>query len=86
MRMDQSQGMTAADLLNGATAEELARIFWQYGDERDSRRFAKAIELDRKTRRFETTKQLADLIERLSPRADGRRIRQRRYFRPCVSR
>jgi len=69
MRMDQSQGVTAADLLNGATAEELARIFWQYGDERDSRRFAKAIELDRRTRRFETTKQLADLIERLSPRA-----------------
>ena len=69
MRMDQSRGATAADLLNGATAEELARIFWQYGDERDSRRFAKAIELDRKTRRFETTKQLADLIERLSPRA-----------------
>lgn len=69
MRMDQSQGMTAADLVNGAPAEELARIFWEYGDERDSRRFAKAIELDRKMRGFETTKQLADLIERLSPRA-----------------
>jgi len=69
MRMDQSQGMTAADLVNGAAAEDLARIFWQYGDERDSRRFARAIEMDRKTRRFETTKQLADLIERLSPRA-----------------
>jgi 16S rRNA (cytosine1402-N4)-methyltransferase len=69
MRMDQSQGPTAAELVNGVTAEELARIFWQYGDERDSRRFARAIEMDRKTRRFETTKQLADLIERLSPRA-----------------
>lgn len=69
MRMDQSQGMTAADLVNGAGAEELADIFWRYGDERDSRRFARAIEMDRKTRRFETTKQLADLIERLSPRA-----------------
>ena len=69
MRMDQSQGRTAADLLNGAGAQELARIFWEYGDERDSRRFARAIEMDRKTRRFETTKQLAELIERLSPRA-----------------
>lgn len=69
MRMDQSQGMTAADLVNGSDATELARIFWAYGDERDSRRFARAIEMDRKTRRFETTKQLADLIERLSPRA-----------------
>ena len=69
MRMDQSQGVTAADLVNGSPAEELANIFWKYGDERDSRRFARAIEMDRRTRRFETTKQLADLIERLSPRA-----------------
>jgi 16S rRNA (cytosine1402-N4)-methyltransferase len=69
MRMDRSQGPTAADLLNGADAEELARIFWQYGDEHQSRRFAKAIAMDRKTRRFETTRQLAELIERLSPRA-----------------
>jgi 16S rRNA (cytosine1402-N4)-methyltransferase len=69
MRMDRSQGVTAADLLNTAGAEELARIFWQYGDEHQSRRFARAIELDRRTRRFETTAQLAELIERLSPRA-----------------
>lgn len=69
MRMDQSQGMTAADLLNTASAHDLADIFWRYGDERESRRFARAIEMDRKTRRFETTRQLAELIERLSPRA-----------------
>jgi 16S rRNA (cytosine1402-N4)-methyltransferase len=69
MRMDRSQGMTAADLVNSAPAEELARIFWEYGDERDSRRFARAIEMDRRVRRFETTGQLAALIERLNPRA-----------------
>lgn len=69
MRMDRSQGLTAADLLNSADAEELAQIFWQYGDEHQSRRFAKAIVMDRKTRRFETTRQLSELIERLSPRA-----------------
>jgi 16S rRNA (cytosine1402-N4)-methyltransferase len=68
MRMDQTQGITAADLVNGATAHELARIFWEHGDERESRRFARAIEMDRKVRRFETTRQLAELIERLSPR------------------
>jgi len=68
MRMDRSQGMTAADLVNTAPAEELARIFWQYGDEHDSRRFARAIELDRRTTPFTTTRQLAELIERLSPR------------------
>ena len=68
MRMDRSQPTTAADLLNQASAEELAQIFWEYGGERDSRRFARAIERDRAERKFETTEQLAGLIERLSPR------------------
>lgn len=69
MRMNQSQSLTAAELVNGEPAENLANIFWEFGGERDSRRFAKAIELDRQVRRFETTRQLAELIERLSPRA-----------------
>ena len=68
MRMDTRQSLTAATLLNEADAAELARIFWEYGDERDSRRFARAIEHDRAARRFETTRQLAGLIERLAPR------------------
>lgn len=68
MRMDTRQALTAAELLNTASGRELARIFWEYGGERDSRRFARAIVADRETRRFETTRQLAELIERLSPR------------------
>ena len=68
MRMDRTQALTAAELLNQAGPEELARIFWEYGGERDSRRFARAIEKDRGERKFETTGQLAGLIERLSPR------------------
>jgi 16S rRNA (cytosine1402-N4)-methyltransferase len=68
MRMDGRQPLTAADLVNGEDAETLAKIFWEYGDERDSRRFAKAMVHDRALRKFETTKQLADLIERLAPR------------------
>jgi 16S rRNA (cytosine1402-N4)-methyltransferase len=68
MRMDPRQTLTAADLVNGATAEELAKIFWEFGDERESRRLAKAIVYDREQRKFETTRQLAELIERLSPR------------------
>ena len=68
MRMDSRQGMTAADLVNGADAEELAKIFFEFGGERDSRRLAKAIVHDREQRRFETTRQLAELIERISPR------------------
>jgi 16S rRNA (cytosine1402-N4)-methyltransferase len=68
MRMDQRQSTTAADLVNGAGDQELARIFWEYGGESDSRRFARAIVHDREARRFETTRQLAELIERLAPR------------------
>jgi 16S rRNA (cytosine1402-N4)-methyltransferase len=68
MRMDDRQPLTAADLVNGESAEALAKIFWEYGDERDSRRFAKAIVHDRALRKFLTTRQLADLIERLAPR------------------
>jgi len=72
MRMDDRQKLTAADLVNGEAAEALARIFWEYGDERESRRFARAIVHDRAERSFATTRQLAELIERLSPRG-GRR-------------
>ena len=68
MRMDDQQRLTAADLVNDLGDEELAKIFWEFGDERDSRRFAKAIVHDRRQLKFTTTKQLADLIERLAPR------------------
>lgn len=68
MRMDQSQPITAAKLLNESAAEELARIFWEYGDEQNSRRIARAIEMDRQTRPFERTRQLAELLERICPR------------------
>jgi len=72
MRMDGRQPLTAAGLVNTAEAEELAKIFWEYGGERDSRRFARALVHDREVRKFETTRQLADLIERLSPRRGKR--------------
>jgi 16S rRNA (cytosine1402-N4)-methyltransferase len=68
MRMDDRQSLTATDLVNGLCAEELAKIFWEFGDERESRRFAKAIVHDRAQQKFETTRQLAELIERLVPR------------------
>jgi len=69
MRMDSRQTTTAADLVNGAEAEELAGIFFEFGGERDSRRIAKAIVHDREQRPFRTTRQLAEMIERISPRA-----------------
>ena len=68
MRMDARQLLTAAELLNGASAEDLAGIFWGFGGERESRRFARAIVRQREQQRFETTRQLAGLIEKISPR------------------
>jgi 16S rRNA (cytosine1402-N4)-methyltransferase len=68
MRMDRRQPLTAADLVNTAEVEELAKIFWDLGGERDARRFARAIAREREQRPFGTTRQLAELIERLAPR------------------
>ncbi len=68
MRMDTRQPLTAAQLVNGANAEELAKIFWELGGERDARRLARAILRERQQRRFETTRQLAELVERWAPR------------------
>lgn len=72
MRMDRRQARTAADWVNGEDEHALARIFWQLGEERQSRRFARAVVERRKARPFETTKQLADLIEVLAPRQGKR--------------
>src|SRR5258708_37230067 len=59
MRMDTRQSVTAAELVNRLGADELAKIFWELGDEPQSRRFARAIEHDRQQRPFTTTGQLA---------------------------
>ena len=68
MRMDARQKLTAAELVNEADADELARIFWEWGGERQARRIARALERERCRCRFETTLQLAGLIERVAPR------------------
>jgi 16S rRNA (cytosine1402-N4)-methyltransferase len=64
MRFDRSQGRTAADLINNMDAEALADIFWRYGEERLSRKYARAIV---EARPLATTAELADLIEREAP-------------------
>ena len=73
MRMDQRQSVTAAELVNQAAPEELAKIFWELGEESESRRLARGIVQDRQRMPFTTTLQLAQLIERLAPRR-GRKL------------
>src|SRR5271165_858166 len=53
MRMSEGEGMSAADVVNGASQAELTRIFWNYGEERLASRIARAIVADRQTRPFE---------------------------------
>lgn len=67
MRMSQS-GPSAADIVNTASETELANILFVYGEERASRRIARAIVADRVNEPFTSTLQLAGLIERLLPR------------------
>ncbi len=70
MRMDTSGGdPTAADLLNTLPQKELADIFWTYGEERFSRPIAKAIVERRETNPWETTTELAALLERIVGRS-----------------
>jgi 16S rRNA (cytosine1402-N4)-methyltransferase len=64
MRMEAS-GRSAADLVNETDEEELARIIYEYGEERLSRKIARAIVKDRKTSPFTSTLQLAGLIARI---------------------
>ena len=59
MRMNRSQGQTAADLVNRLPEEELADLLWRYGEERSSRRIARAIVA---ARPLTSTRQLADLV------------------------
>lgn len=63
MRFDNSQGESAADLVNSLEAEELADIFFRYGEERQSRRIARQIVERRSRAPFTTTSDLAAVIE-----------------------
>ncbi len=60
MRFDPSQGVTAADLVNNLTEAELANLFWRYGEERLSRKLARAVAA---ARPLATTGQLRQVIE-----------------------
>jgi 16S rRNA (cytosine1402-N4)-methyltransferase len=67
MRMSQS-GLSAADIVAGASEEVLADIFYHYGEERASRRIARAIVTKRQDGPIETTGALVRIIEAVLPR------------------
>ena len=74
MRMDRSQGPTVADFLRDVPEGALADLIFQYGEERYSRRIARAIVQMRQHDALETTAQLAALVRRVVPRKTHHRI------------
>jgi 16S rRNA (cytosine1402-N4)-methyltransferase len=67
MRMDQGMSGTAADLINRWSEAQLANTIYQFGEERFSRRIARAIVLTRERRPLATTKELVSVIEGAVP-------------------
>ena len=63
MRMNPRQGISAKEWLAEAPERELARVFWEFGEERYARRIARSIVMARQRQQLETTGQLARLIE-----------------------
>ena len=64
MRMDQSRGPTAADLVNQLSQRELADLILEYGEERGARRIARRVARERDREPVKTTRQLADIVVR----------------------
>lgn len=71
MRMGRDDGITAADLVNHAAEEELARIFREFGEEPQARRVARSIVAARAKSPITTTLQLAALLEAILGRKSG---------------
>ena len=68
MRMNPEEGASAAEWLNQADEAEIAQVLWMYGEERQSRRIARAIVA---ARPLTTTLELADLVVQALPRSRG---------------
>lgn len=72
MRMDQSHGLTAADVVNTYSAQELARVIGQYGEERFAKRIADRIVAARRSEPFERSSRLVELVREAIPAATRR--------------
>lgn len=80
MRMDKSSGITAKDVVNTYSEEDLANIIYEYGEERFSRRIARNICEYRKQKEIETTLELVEIIEKSVPRKKGEGHPAKRTF------
>ncbi|KAB1643975.1 16S rRNA (cytosine(1402)-N(4))-methyltransferase RsmH [Gulosibacter chungangensis] len=69
MRMNRSEGITAADLIAELSEAELRELFYRYGDEKLAPRYARAIVAAREISAIETTGQLVDILQKATPAA-----------------
>ena len=67
MRMDKTQSLTAKEVINTYSEQDLAKIILEYGEEKFSKSIARNICKERQEKEIETTKQLVDIIERSIP-------------------
>jgi 16S rRNA (cytosine1402-N4)-methyltransferase len=72
MRMDQTAGRTAADIVNSYTAAELSRVLFEYGEERFARRIADSVLRERAREPITTTLRLAGIVRDAIPAAARR--------------
>ncbi|AXH97951.1 16S rRNA (cytosine(1402)-N(4))-methyltransferase RsmH [Ornithinimicrobium avium] len=72
MRMDQTTGPTAADVLNGYDARDLERVLRDYGEERFARKIARAVVREREAQPFTGSGRLVELLHRVVPAASQR--------------
>jgi 16S rRNA (cytosine1402-N4)-methyltransferase len=72
MRMDPSQGQTAADVVNTYSVPDLARVLREYGEERFARRIAQAIDRERSVAPLTSSVRLAELVREAVPAATRR--------------
>jgi 16S rRNA (cytosine1402-N4)-methyltransferase len=80
MRMSAGVGVSAADVVNGASERELSRIFKELGEERYASRIARAIATDRRSKPFERTLELAQMISRVAPTKERHKHAATRVF------
>jgi 16S rRNA (cytosine1402-N4)-methyltransferase len=72
MRMDPTSGPTAADVVNGYSVDDLARVLREYGEERFARRIAQAIARERAAAPLTSSQRLAELVRDAVPAATRR--------------
>ncbi len=80
MRMDKTQKLTAKEVINSYSEEKLAKIIFEYGEEKFSRPIARKIVEHRKEKEIETTEELVKIIEDVLPRRKGEGHPAKRTF------